>query len=299
MADVDLRALSPNDVVLHFGGRPNEVDAFTFSNSLIAFADALREINGQINSNFSLDVTIEAAGPGSFRARIGTHVKSIGGLFKSDAKSLLINLLATFIYVRILDPQTPPQITVNDDSVVIQTGSDRVIVPRSTWEAREKLAHPKAVQKHISRAFQVIREDVSVTDFGLAASLDEVDPVGSIDRIKFAILATVPEEETDKDDEPFRDERTHLTVLKIVFERGTRKWQFVWNGIRISAPIKDEVFFDKIAAREYDFGQGDILDVTLRIYQVRDEMSGALINDHYDVMKVHGQQKMPRQTRLL
>jgi hypothetical protein len=58
MADIDLGSLSPSDIVLHFGGRPNEVDAFTFSNSLIAFAEAISEINGQINENYSIEITI-------------------------------------------------------------------------------------------------------------------------------------------------------------------------------------------------------------------------------------------------
>jgi len=48
------------------------------------------------------------------------------------------------------------------------------------------------------------------------------------------------------------------------------------DGIRISAPIKSDEFFDKLATREYDFSQGDVLDVTLRVHQVRDEISGVL-----------------------
>jgi hypothetical protein len=48
MPDIDLRNLPSDEFVLHFGGRPNEVDAFTFSNSLIAIAEALQEINRQI-----------------------------------------------------------------------------------------------------------------------------------------------------------------------------------------------------------------------------------------------------------
>jgi hypothetical protein len=84
MADIDLRELPASDVVLHFGGRPNEVDAFTFSNALIALSDALRELNNQINDNFIIEITIEGVGPGSFRAKIGTKLKSLGGIFASE-----------------------------------------------------------------------------------------------------------------------------------------------------------------------------------------------------------------------
>jgi hypothetical protein len=108
MSDIDLRQLSDSDVVLHFGGRPNEVDAFTFSNVLISIADALRELNNQINSNFSIEVVIEGVGPGSFRAKIGTKLKSLGGIFAGDARSLLVSLLGAFIYAHGIDPTAPP-----------------------------------------------------------------------------------------------------------------------------------------------------------------------------------------------
>jgi hypothetical protein len=49
-------------------------------------------------------------------------------------------------------------------------------------------------------------------------------------------------EKVDEGDPNHRDERTRVTVLELVFERGTRKWQFVWNGIKISAPIKHDEF---------------------------------------------------------
>lgn len=294
MADIDLRSLTPSDLVLHFGGRLNEVDAFTFSNSLIAFGEALREINAQVNENYSIEISIEANGPGSFRAHIATKLKSLGGMLSHDARNVIASILATFIYIK-LDPQEPPKIIINDDSVVIQTGSDRIIVPRATWEAREKVKNQRAIETHVRKAFSVMEEDVSISDFGIASSVHDEAPIALIDRGKFAIIARKQEEVDDNDNTTFKDEKTKLTVLKLVFERGNRKWQFVWHGIRISAPIRSDDFFDKLASREYDFSQGDVLDVTLRVHQVRDEISGVFINSDYEVLDVHGLEKMPRQ----
>ena len=243
MSDIDLRQLSDSDVVLHFGGRPNEVDAFTFSNALISIADALRELNNQINSNFSIEVVIEGVGPGSFRAKIGTKLKSLGGIFKDDARSLLVGLLGTFIYAHVLDPTAPPTIVVNDNSVVFQTGRDRVIIPRTTWEAKAHLKKPELVERNIAKAFEAMEEDPSVTNFGLARGLHEPEPIGIIPRSDFALLARLGQSKSSPEPNKFKDERTNVTVLKIVFERGNRKWQFVWNGFKISAPITDDEFF--------------------------------------------------------
>ena len=265
LADIDLRSVPANELVLHFGGRPNEVDAFTFSNSLIAFAEAIQEINRQINENYSVEIKIEGAGPGSFRALIATHLKSLGGLLKHDAWNVIASLLASFIFLR-LNPQDPTQIIVNDDFVIITSGSDRVIIPRATWEAKETIKNPRAVEHHIGTAFSVLAEDPSVSNFGIASSLSSPEPIGTIDHSHFAIIARSYEVKEDADGKRHQDERTKLTVIKLVFERGNRKWQFVWNGIRISAPIRSDDFFDKLASREYDFSQGDVLDVTLRVH---------------------------------
>jgi hypothetical protein len=144
------------------------VDAFTFSTSLVAFSDALLELNRQISPNLSIEITIEGIGPGSFRAKIGTKLKSLASFFAPDARELLISLLAAFIYTRI-DSQSTPQIIVNDDSVIVVSGSDRVIIPRKTWDAKGQLPKPKAVEKHVAKAFEIIEDDPSVSDFGFVA----------------------------------------------------------------------------------------------------------------------------------
>ena len=54
-----------------------------------------------------------------------------------------------------------------------------------------------------------------------------------------------------------------------------------------------------MAKREYEFGQGDVLDVTLRITRVKDEMAGVYINEKYEIAEVFGLEKALQQTRFL
>jgi hypothetical protein len=78
--------------------------------------------------------------------------------------------------------------------------------------------------------------------------------------------------------------------LKAWFTPGNRKWSFEWNGVPISAPIRDEAFWQKLASREYLIGQGDALDVELRFQQNYDEGLGMFVNDvhTFEVIKVSG-----------
>jgi hypothetical protein len=120
MATVDLRTLPADEFVLHFGGRPSEVDAYTFSNSLLAIGETIQEINRQIDPDHSTEIVIEAIGGGSFRAKLKTHIKHITGLFKSPARELLIAILAHFIVNKITDEKV--NIIIQDQSYIVERG---------------------------------------------------------------------------------------------------------------------------------------------------------------------------------
>ena len=284
MADIDLRELPENDVVLHFGGRPNEVDAFTFSNSLVAFAEALQEINKQTSPGTAVEISIEGVAPGSFRAKINTKLKPLSGLWAGVGKPVLVGVLAAFIYDKTLGPSTPV-ITVNDAEVVIQRGSDRIIIPRYIYDARQRVSDPHQVERHIARAFAAMEDDPSVTDFGLTGRIDDPGLIIPVQREKFALLS-MPEQAPTEDGRRYRDERTRVTIIKAIFQRGSRKWEFVWQGLRISAAIQDPSFFDKLAAREFWFAQGDELEVMLRIHQKYDDVNAVYINEWYEIIRV-------------
>jgi hypothetical protein len=60
-----------------------------------------------------------------------------------------------------------PKIVVSDDLVVIESGADRIIIPRKIWDAKEKLPNRQQAERHIGRAFAVMEDDPSITNFGL------------------------------------------------------------------------------------------------------------------------------------
>ena len=296
MAEIDLSKLPDSEIVLHFGGRSNEIDAFTFSNSLVAFAEALQEINRQISPELAVEVAIEGVGPGCFRAKINTKIKSLGGLWRGVGKPLLIGILASYIYERTLGTSTV--IKVDSSMVVIEQGSNRIIIPRDVYDARQKLPRPQQIERHVARAFAAMEDDPSVTDFALMARIDDPTPPFAIPREDFPRLST-PELSAGEDGRRYRDERTLVTIVKAVFERGNRKWEFVWqSGVRISAPIQDPTFFDKLASREFWFAQGDTLDVMLRVHQKFDDINGVYINEWYEIIKVFRVDHREHQGRL-
>lgn len=285
MRTTDLTKFEDDGFVLHFGGRTHEVDAFTFGNALVSFAEAIQSINNEINPDFKIEIAMDAVGPGSFRVNLKTAKKSLRNLFKDAPRNIIIALLATFLWEKVLDGDTTPRIIVNDDSVVMEVGEDRIIVPRDAYEARKAVNENSSVNRNVAKAIETIQADPSIEEFGISLGLKDVDPVLNLPRSVFpAILqntVVLPEEESR-----YVDQDAALSIHKAVFERSRRKWEFIWNGFRISAPILDDDFFDRLEQRSIYIRQGDVFKATLRVHQIRDRMNGNWLNERYEIIRL-------------
>lgn len=286
MTTIDLREFDDDGFVLHFGGRTHQVDALTFGNALVSLAEAIRAINQEVNPGYALEIAIDAVGPGSFRARLKTAKTSLRNLFSgSITRDIVVSLLATFLWEKVINSELPPTIIVNEDSVVIEHGSDRIIISKEAFDQKAKVDRNPGVNKYVARAMEAMENDPSVTSLGIARGLHDREPVIEFSRDAFPIIrsnAVPPPEKGTR----HQDHSAVLTVHKAVFERSSRKWEFIWNGFRISAPIIDDTFFDRLESRQVSLQQGDAFEATLRVHQVFDRMAETWLNDWYEVISV-------------
>ena len=72
-----------------------------------------------------------------------------------------------------------------------------------------------------------------------------------------------------------------LGIIKAVFAKGDRKWDFVWNGVKISATIGDPVFMADVMSRPYKIGAGDAIETTMEINEGHDDAVGVWLNTGY------------------
>lgn len=283
MATIDLRNSSDDDgFVIYFGGKPNEVDTYTFANALVAVADAFREINNQVNPGMALELRLEALAEGSFKAKVKGKPKTLSSLLSSLSKLMVLPIFLAFLYDEIKGDNP---IIVNENEVIIERGRDRIIIPRNAYDAAQKLPNKPSIRSHIAKAIGVVDKDENVESFGIYKDFDpNLPPLISILRDDFDRVR-----EIELEGDPNRrskEESATLHVLKAVFQASNRKWDFVWNGVKISAPISDPVFLADLLQRVYLIGNGDALEVTLKISQKWDEQSSVWLNDGYSVEKV-------------
>lgn len=290
MGTVDLRNLDGDQIVIHYGGALTSVDAYTFANSLVAFADTVRAVNSAINPKQNIEIRLEAVGPGSFRAVVKRIRKGFGGFFSGSGKTVFWSIVAAIIYERLFAGLPDVQIHVNTDEVIIEHGNDRVIIPRIAYEQMKNVRNDTDVQKSISRTFEVIERDDAIENFGVTERIDDKDPLVQIDRKHFATLSSPPVIATGEQKRRERTESARLIILKPWLQSGKKKWSFEWNGVPISAPITDQAFQNRLLSREYLIGAGDALDVTLRYFQDFDPALETFVNDNstFEVVEVKG-----------
>jgi hypothetical protein len=286
-----------NAVVIHFDTDDTRINAYTFASTLVALADAAKAANSTLNVGCEIEIVVEALGPGSFRAFISALYSSSRNLFSNQiVLGLVLGVLGNYIYERTLAVDDKVVVEIKTDEVIIIKGNDRVIVPRKVYDATRRVEKNPQFVKAMTRTFEVVSNDDKVKSFGLVAALDSPPPAIPIPR---ATLLSMASETPEDPDNRVVTEQAELQIVKAILKKSNRKWEFVWRGVTISAPVIHERFYVDFFAHEITIAPGDTLDVTLAIKQSKDPDTGIYTNVGYEVVEVHGHMPRIRQIPLL
>jgi hypothetical protein len=271
--------------VIHFGVTGQRINAYTLASTLTSLADAARIANSQINPGYEIEVLVEALGAGSFKAKIRTLYRGAENLFSSESlKVIVLGVIASFVYQHTLAPDSPVNVTIHTDEVIVEQDETKIVIPREVHEAMKLVEQNERFRKCLSGVATAVEADPSVRTVGFSASEgDEVPPL-RIPRERFQVLAI--ERSTSSDETRDLVETTEIEILRAILERKKRRWEFSWGGIRIAAPVSDARFYDRFAAHEVMIAPGDRLRVRLKVKQRRSPDSGVFINESYEVLEV-------------
>jgi hypothetical protein len=287
-----------NTLTIHFGGDGHRVNAYTLATTLVGIADAAKAANAVLNPGYDIEIVVDAFGPGSFKASIRAIYRKAENLFSQEnLKTIVLSVIASFVYQHTLSPSTAVTVNVTGDEVVVVQGDTRIVVPRDVHEATETVAKSAGFRKSVADAIRSIDSDRNVTSLGFSPNPADPEPPLWIPHDRFADL---PQSLSEPDlDERVLDEVTDLRILRAILERSRRRWEFVWNGIRISAPVVDDRFYEELAAHKITIAPGDFLRVRVRVLQKRDPRLGVFLNRSYEVTEVlEHRPRRPSQTTL-
>jgi hypothetical protein len=272
------------EFVLYFGGKPNRINAYTLASSLVSIADAVKSANTLINPGYNVEVVVEAFGSGSFKVKVKTLYEGAKNLFTADnLKQIVLGVIAAYVYQHTLAPDVEVNVVVNENEVVIEQGDTKVVVPREVHDCVQEVEKSEKFTQSIGRTFEAAERDKEVESLGITPRMEDETPVISIPRNRFGLLSDPPEVE---ENQRSVIEIADLSISRAILERGTRKWEFVWRGIKISAPVLDNNFYNDFFAHKITIAPGDGVEVKLKIYQSRDEDTGIFTNTRYEVIEV-------------
>lgn len=275
-----------NSVVIHFDTDDTRINAYTFASTLVALADAAKAANTTLNAGCEIEIVVEALGPGSFRALIRALYSSSRNLFANQiVMGLVLGVMGNYIYERTLAVDDKVTVEIKTDEVIIQKGEDRVVVPRNIYDATRRVERNPQFVKAMTRTFEAMAADEKVKSFGLIEKMDSPPPAIPISRSTLLMLAIQTLEDPDS---RVITEQAELQIVKAILKKSTRRWEFVWRGVTISAPVMHDRFYVDFFAHEITIAPGDTLEVTLAIKQTKDPDTGIYTNVGYEIVEVHG-----------
>jgi hypothetical protein len=285
-----------DSVVLHFETETNKINAYTLASTLVAIADAAKAANSTINAGYSVEIIVEAIGPGSFRAKIRAVYKESKNLFSSQlVAGVIIGVIANYVYERTFALDNNVKVEVHTEEVIIQKGEEKIIVPRKVYDATREVEKNPKFKQAIDKTFQAVEKDEQVEGIGFVKDTNDPKPEIIIPRV-----AIISANEGLVEEEGVRviSELVELQILKAVLERGRRMWEFMWRGFKISAPITDDNFYNDFFSHAITIAPGDSLDVKLQIKQIKDEDTGIFKNKSYEVIEVYKHHPRLKQTSI-
>jgi len=290
------------EIVLYLRIAAEGVDARTFGNALISFDGLYRAIDEILNPGREIEIEIEfiRSDQGSIRALIRSFKKDKQTLVDHPALYIvfpfLIAIMANYIASRDV------KVVVTDYSYIVKSGNQEIILPRQAEHKAIEVQREPSVRRLVRNFFAFVESDphIKCVDFRAPNAPDQA--LIPIEREKFAVLRDLPE--AAEPELPKIKQQTYLhqyvVVVTAVLEKSTkRKWQFLWNGLKIKAEIHDTDFFEKLLLHEYEFGQGDSLVIDLVADQELNEFAHAYETKSYHVLKVHSHSRGPKQPSML
>jgi hypothetical protein len=274
-----------NNFKIKFSGQEQMIDANILISSLVCTADIVYEINTYLNTGKKVEVKVKALDKGSFIidvVLIESMIDTLYGLFTHENINTVIAVITMLVEIYALKlhlKDTAPKHLIEDgNSIKIENVDGNVIiVQKPTYNV---YTGSSKVQDSLARNFNTLNEDPAITDFSITDGDDNA--YIAVNHSDFSAMAV--KSVTDEDDCRVVIVSATLHIVRLSFERNL-KWEFVYQGNKITAKIKDEAFYQLIDNRER-FAKGDELVVEMEISQRWDESVRTYLNSSYLITRV-------------
>lgn len=282
------------DFKVKFEKPEHVLDTDTYIQALVSLTTVLREVNYQIGGKEKISIEVTAEKAGSFDVEL--LLKAAESIFSHDSVTYLsglVSILGGFITLKKIFGKADPEKTeINGDDVVIKDNRGTVLY-QTNKNTYHIYTNNQVVHDAISDNFESLNNDEGITGFELKYGQNTV----RAERSEFPNLAK--KYKVQIEDKKEVDVAAHLIIVKLVLQDKRRKWEFLYDGVKINAKIIDQNFWKEIDSGK-PFSKGDILVADLRILREYNSEVDAYINKDYQVLNVreHQHRQQRKQMRI-
>ncbi len=276
-----------------FGGKEQSIDLQTLVSALDYFFGASEAVCSEVCEDRRVQIRVNATSRGSFQIDISVFTQFVdavkhlmgAGIDHLDKASEVVQfLIACFMLKNFLKGQKPDEVEdVGDQKKIVLKGKT-IYVNQKIYNIYSK---NKKFNISTEKLFESLQEDAAVDDFSLVPE-GNIEPL-CIPREDFTGMAAGNQLlESEEAVEILED--VELKIVKLVWQPN-RKWEFFYNGEKISAYIDDVAFYKRIEDGE-SFSKDDVIVCDLKVTMLFDEQLDGYLPKEFRVVKV--KQHKPR-----
>jgi len=275
-----------------FDKSAHDLNTDTYVQALVSLSTIMKEANYQLEAGEKISINVVAQDTGSFD--VGLALKAAQHMFSDGTVQYLAGLVTIagglVALKKIWHKADDSKTEINGDDVTIKDVEGNVVY-QTNKNTYNIFTTNQVVQDALANNFNALEKDETITGY----EIKQDSQIVRVDRDEFSELAK--RVEVKLPDKDITEIPANLIIVKVVFEGAERKWDFLYNGVKISATVLDENFWNEINQGK-SFAKGDELIADLRIIREYDPNVAAYINREYQVINVRGHNPRSERTQL-
>ena len=280
-------------LIIKLEGQTNQIDANTLINTLVHYTAVINQINDVIGEgDRKVDLKINALERGSFIIDISlveSVMEQIGSLFNKENIEYLSHVVASLggilgIYSLLKGKQIKKENESKDKDVeqIIENTVNTIGNVRIKGDTIINIYNNSTVRSAISKSIETAANDPAVEGINISSQGKDLIKVerGEFDNL---IYDGFDEEKSSKEVFFTTVRDAKLTIITLSFET-KRNWVFIFDGIKITMPMKDSILWQQINSG-MRFAKGDAIKVDLEITKVYNSVYNAYENKKYRIIE--------------
>lgn len=269
--------------IFRYEGELEYIDINTLITSQYHLTNVINEIKNDICPENKLEIKIKPLEKASWPIELKLLIED-QNLFSSqniDYVSNIINILVGIIALRVfLGGKKPDKIEKLEDKAIIYFDNRQFETTTNVFDIHSKNI---TIDSSFNKAFDAIENDDDIDSIKITTK-EKTDLI-DVPRNDFSAVKAENEILSEKTEHKII-KNAPLRIFKVVFGEGF-KWQFYYEGNKISVNIEDESFIKRVSGGAEYFCAGDIIIADLRINMIFDSRVDSYINKSFTIIKVH------------